>query len=289
MPAPRPATLAATLPGLGQRTLVMGILNVTPDSFSDGGRFLSPDRAVDHALAMMDEGADLIDVGGETTRPGSEPVSEAVELSRVVPVVRALAARGIGPISVDTTKAEVARRALEEGAALINDISAGTFEPELLSVVARAGAPIVLMHTRGRPSEMQRGAWTYEGGVVHAVSLALEAAIARAGAAGISRQQIVIDPGIGFGKTIDENLALLRGLAALKDLGCPILVGTSRKSFLGKLTGKEVGDRVFATASTVALAIAQGAAIVRVHDVAAMVDVARVADAVVGRLVSNRG
>jgi dihydropteroate synthase len=261
----------------------MGVLNVTPDSFSDGGQHDTVEAAVAHAERLRAEGADVIDVGGATTRPGAEPVPVVVELARVIPVIEALHARGLGPLSIDTTSAEVADRALAAGAHLVNDISAGTFEPELLAVVARHRVPVVLMHTRGRPKDMQLGTWTYRGGVVAAVREALEEACARAQAAGIAREDIVIDPGIGFGKTVDENLELLAGLTALGGLGQPILVGTSRKSFLGALTGRPVGERVFATAATVAHAVAQGVAIVRVHDVAPMVDVVKVAHALRGR------
>lgn len=257
----------------------MGVLNVTPDSFSDGGQHDGVEAAVAHAERMRAEGADVIDVGGATTRPGAEPVPVEVELARVIPVIEALVARGVGPLSVDTTSAEVAERALAAGAHLVNDISAGTFEPELLAVVARWRVPIVLMHTRGRPKDMQTGTWTYRGGVVPAVRYALDQACARAQAAGIARDDIVIDPGIGFGKTVEENIALLSGLAFLGELGRPILVGTSRKSFLGALTGRPVGERVFATAATVAHAVAEGVALVRVHDVAPMVDVVKVAHA----------
>lgn len=257
----------------------MGVLNVTPDSFSDGGQHDSVEAAVAHAERLRAEGADVIDVGGATTRPGADPVPVEVELARVIPVIEALAARRVGPLSIDTTSAEVADRALAAGAHLVNDISAGTFEPELLAVVARRRVPIVLMHTRGRPKDMQVGTWTYRGGVVPAVRQALEEACARAEAAGIAGEDIVIDPGIGFGKTVDENLALLAGLADLEALGRPILVGTSRKSFLGALTGRPVGERVFATAATVAHAVAAGVALVRVHDVAPMVDVVKVAQA----------
>jgi dihydropteroate synthase len=273
-------SLRSLLPDLGRRVHVMGILNITPDSFSDAGVNLDPERALDRALGMMDEGADLIDVGGETTRPGSEPVALEVELGRVLPVIERLAARGVGPLSIDTTKAEVARRALGAGAALVNDISGGTFEPAIRAVAAEARAPMVLVHTRGRPKTMQAGAWTYAGGVVAAVSRALRSLAAEAEAAGVARESIALDPGIGFGKTLDENLALLAGLSGLKALGYPLLVGTSRKSFLGQLTGRDVRHREFATAATVALAARAGVDLVRVHEVGPMVDVVRVAEAV---------
>jgi dihydropteroate synthase len=273
-------SLHALMPDLGRRTLLMGVLNVTPDSFSDGGAYLDPERALDQALAMMDAGADLIDVGGESTRPGADPVSAEEESRRVLPVIALLARRGIGPISIDTTKADVAARALDAGAHLVNDISGLTFDRELAGVVARAGAPVVVMHTRGRPQEMQAGKIEYEGGVVAAVIGALEESIARAEAAGIAREQVIVDPGLGFGKTVEHNVELLKRLSEVKRLGRPVLVGPSRKAFLGKLTGREVHQRIFATAAAVALAVAGGADIVRVHDVGAMLDVATVADAV---------
>lgn len=272
--------LPRLLPDLGRRTLIMGVLNVTPDSFSDGGAFLDPDRALDHALELMDAGADLIDLGGESTRPGSRPVSAEEELARVLPVLERLRRRGIGPVSIDTTKATVARAALLAGADLLNDISGLTFDPALAAVAAELGVPVVLMHTRGRPKEMQAGEIEYEGGVVPAVSRALAAAITRAVSAGISRDQLIVDPGLGFGKTVEHNVELLRRLSELSSLGRPILVGPSRKSFLGKLTGRDVGAREHATAAAVTLAIAHGADLVRVHDVAAMGDVVRVADAI---------
>jgi dihydropteroate synthase len=261
----------------------MGILNVTPDSFSDGGAYLDPDRALDRALAMLDAGADLIDVGGESTRPGSDEVGARDELARVLPVLERLVEGGIAPISIDTTKAEVARGALAAGAHLVNDVSGLGFDEAMAGVAAAANAPVVLMHTRGRPKEMMLGKIEYEGGVVAAVLAALAASRDRAIAAGIAAEDVVLDPGIGFGKTVEQNVELLARLGELKALGCPILVGTSRKSFLGKLTGRDVGHREWATASTVALSIANGADIVRVHDVEAMGDVVRVADAIVRR------
>jgi dihydropteroate synthase len=280
--------LVDLMPTLGRRTQLMGILNVTPDSFSDGGRYASVDAALAHAERLLADGADVLDVGGETTRPGAEPVPEDVERARVLPVIEALARRGLGPISIDTTKAHVAADALDAGARLVNDISGGTFEPAILDETARRGAAIVLMHTRARPSVMQQGTWTYEGGVVHAVDGALAARAAAAEAAGIPADAIAVDPGIGFGKTLDENLALLVGLDVLAARGRPVLVGTSRKSFLGKLTGRGVDALDVATGASVAWAIERGAAIVRVHDVAAARDVARVTDALVAARAAAR-
>lgn len=259
----------------------MGVVNTTPDSFSDGGRFLDPERAVEHALQLLAAGADLVDIGGESTRPGAAPVSAEEELARVVPVIRQLAALGIEGISVDTHKAEVARAAVEAGARLVNDISGFTFDPAMPRVVASLGVPVVLGHTRGRPEVMQAGEIAYEGGVTAAVREALAEAVLRAEAAGLAREDVVIDPGIGFGKTGPQNLQLLRELRELRGLGCPLLVGTSRKSFIGKITGKDVAQRGYGTAATVALSIAGGVDIVRVHDVEAMLDVVKVSDAIV--------
>ncbi|MBK8013975.1 MAG: dihydropteroate synthase [Deltaproteobacteria bacterium] len=269
-------------PDLGRRTLILGVVNVTPDSFSDGGQSFALEGAVDTALRLMDEGADALDIGGESTRPGSVPVTVDEELRRVIPVVEALSKRGVGPISVDTTKAEVARRALEAGASLVNDISGMSFDDEMPRVVAAAGVPVVLTHTRDRPSRMQLGTIEYPGGVLKSVEAALSLRIEAALAAGIGRASLVVDPGIGFGKTTAQNLEILRGLSILKrSLACPILVGTSRKAFIGAITQKGVEDRAFGTAASVALAIAAGADFVRVHDVSEMADVVAVADAVV--------
>jgi dihydropteroate synthase len=275
------ASLRRLLPDLGRRTLVMGVVNVTPDSFSDGGAFLGAAAAVEHGLRLVDAGADLVDVGGESTRPGAAPVSLEVELGRVLPVIEGLAARGVERISIDTTKAEVARRAVEAGAALVNDVSGLDFDPHMAAAVAALGVPVALGHTRGRPEEMQRGALEYRPDVVTAVATALGEKVARLEALGVARAEVLLDPGIGFGKTLAQNLELLRGLATLAALGCPVLVGTSRKRFLGELTGRDVGARGWATASSVALAVARGADLVRVHDVEAAVDVVKVADAVV--------
>jgi dihydropteroate synthase len=277
----RISSVRALFRDLGQRTQIMGILNITPDSFFDGGQLATPDDALDRALAMMDAGADLIDVGGESTRPGAEEVSAEVEMSRVLPVIERLAAKGVGPISIDTTKAIVASRAIDAGAKIVNDISGFTFDPDMARVVAEKKSLAVLMHTRAAPKVMQTGALEYEGGVVHAVRASLEGSVARAIAAGCAKEALIVDPGIGFGKTVEQNVELIRRLRELAVIGCPILVGPSRKSFLGKLTGRDVGQRLYATASSVALAIANGADFVRVHDVEAIGDVVRVADAVV--------
>ncbi|MGF1510389.1 MAG: dihydropteroate synthase [Myxococcota bacterium] len=263
----------------GDRTHVVGILNVTPDSFSDGGRYPTVERAIRAASDMLEAGASMVDIGGESTRPGSEPVPLEIELARTIPVIRELARRGLGPVSIDTYKAEVARQAVGEGAAVINDISGGEFEPLILSVAAEAKCPIILSHTRGRPATMQEGTWTYRPDVVTAVRNALRVARESAHRAGVQFPQIWLDPGIGFGKTLDENLALLRNLSHFKALDAPLLVGTSRKGFIGHLTGRDPSQRDYGTAASVALAIAGGADLVRVHDVPAMTDVVRVADA----------
>ena len=260
----------------GTRARVMGIVNATPDSFSDGGRWLAISDAVDHAARLVDEGADLLDVGGESSRPGASVVPVEVELERVVPVVEALARRFEIPISVDTTKPEVARRSIEAGAVIVNDIH-GLDDPELAEVVARAGVGVVLMHMRGTPQSMQDDP-RYDD-VVREVRAELAERVERAERLGIPRSRIAVDPGIGFAKTNAHSLDLLRGLEALADLGCALLVGTSRKGFIGKLTGKAVGHRAVASAASALAAIAGGARVVRVHDVGATVDAVRVWEA----------
>lgn len=267
---------------LGQRTLVMGVLNVTPDSFSDGGRHAALEAAVIRAHQLREEGADIIDIGGESTRPGAESVPLEEELRRVLPVFEALQKeRFNGVLSIDTTKAAVARRAVELGAEVVNDISAFDFDPEMEAVVAETEAYAIVGHTRGPPQTMQTGEIDYLGGVTKSVLSSLAMVIDRAEAAGISKQKLLVDPGFGFGKTVEHNCQLLRELKSFRKLGVPIVVGTSRKSFLGALTGREVDERVFATAATVALSVVGGVEVVRVHDVSAMLDVVRVADAVV--------
>jgi len=265
------------------RTLIMGVVNTTPDSFSDGGRHAAVDDAVRHARRLVEAGADLVDVGGESTRPGAEPVAEDEERRRVLPVIAAVVDAGIGPISIDTYKAGVAKAAVRAGAVLVNDISGGRFDPNMLETVADAGAAFVVSHARARPKAMQSGAWTYPGGVVASVRRFFEERVRRAREVGFSDDQLILDPGIGFGKTLVENLELLRALDPLRVDGLPVLVGTSRKGFIGRLTGRDVEAREFGTAATVALAVASGADMVRVHDVETMRDVVRVADAWVGK------
>ena len=262
------------------RPLIMGILNVTPDSFSDGSRYSDVDRAVDRALQMEEEGADIIDIGGESTRPFAESVSAAEELKRVLPVIERLSSRLRIPISIDTFKAETAAGALAAGAEIVNDIGALGFDEGMAATVAGAGAGLVLMHSRGRPAEMQR--YTEYDDVMAEVVDFLRQSIAAARSAGIAGDRIVVDPGIGFGKSVAGNLELLRRLPELAVLDRPVLVGTSRKSFIGTVLGREVGERLFGTAATMALAVAGGASIFRVHDVREMRDVVDMAAAVLG-------
>ncbi|MGE3818473.1 MAG: dihydropteroate synthase [Isosphaeraceae bacterium] len=259
---------------------IMGVLNVTPDSFSDGGKHADPLRALDHARALAAEGADLLDVGGESSRPGSEPVPLQEELRRVLPTVVAIAANLDLPISVDTTKSEVARLAIQAGASIVNDISALQAEPELARVVAETGAGLVLMHMRGVPRTMQDAPEYLD--VVADVHEFLARRIEAAEAAGVPRDRIAVDPGIGFGKTVDHNLSLLRNLGRFASLGCVVLVGTSRKRFLGAITGREIDGRATASAVSSLFAATQGAQVLRVHDVHAMSDALKVWDALGG-------
>jgi len=269
---------------LGPRTLVMGVLNVTPDSFSDGGNFFDPQQAVEHALAMERDGADLIDIGAESTRPGSQPTSSAAELLRLLPVLRALRPKLKVPISIDTRKAEVAEAVLAEGAQLINDVSGLRHDPRIAEVAAKHKAALILMHMRGEPGTMQKGPFARD--VWKDVVSGLRASAAAARKAGVPRSQIIIDPGIGFGKTHAQNYELLQKLPRLAKLGFPLLVGTSRKGFLGATLARDGKPappeaRIWGTAATVTASILNGAHIVRVHDVAEMAQVARVADRIV--------
>jgi dihydropteroate synthase len=243
---------------------VMGVLNITPDSFSDGGRFLDPDRAVDHALAMEAAGATIIDVGGESTRPGASPVSAEEELDRVLPVIEALEGRLKSPISIDTRKAVVASAALDEGAAIVNDVSGLTFDPAMAYAVANAGAGLIVMHMRGVPATMN-GLARYRD-VVAEVRAFLERQTRLALAAGVLRSRIIVDPGLGFAKNARHNLELMGGLSELGALGYPILVGASRKRFVRAIAGGSENDLSFGSAAVNALAIAAGASIIRVHD-----------------------
>jgi dihydropteroate synthase len=261
----------------GRRTLIMGVLNVTPDSFSDGGRFAEKPAAVDHALRMAAEGADLIDVGGCSTRPGAETPGVEEEIRRVVPVIEGVRAKSRVPVSIDTFRAQVARRALDAGADVINDVTALT-NPGTAGLAASRGVPVVLMHMKGDPRTMQE-APRYDD-LLGEITRFLRRAAARAVEAGVRRERIALDPGIGFGKTVEHNLEILRRLDEFRSLGAPLLVGTSRKSVIGKVLDRPVDERMMGTAATVALAVAAGAAIVRVHDVAAMRDVVRMTEAV---------
>ena len=258
--------------------LVMGVLNVTPDSFSDGGRYATRDAAVARADDLIVQGADLLDIGGESTRPGAQPVPPDEQIARVTPVIQAIRTRHDVCISIDTQSSAVASAALDAGAALINDISAGLADPKMLPLAAQRGVPIVLMHMQGTPATMQ-DAPIYSDVVAQVVSF-LQDRIDAATRAGVDRRRVLIDPGIGFGKTMDHNLELLRRLSNVAALG-PMVIGTSRKGFVGKITGvAEPKDRVFGTAATTAWAVANGAAIVRVHDVEPNVQVVRMIQAI---------
>ncbi len=269
---------------LGGKTYVMGIVNATPDSFSGDG--VQDDPALERALRMIEDGADILDIGGESTRPGAQPVSAEEEKQRVLPLLEKLAARINVPISVDTTKADVARTALDAGASIINDISGATFDPAMLDVLAQTDCGIVLMHLRGTPQAMK---WSekFAGGsdqndVIAEIRDFWTDRLSAAQAAGIARERICLDAGFGFGKSYEENLEILRRGRELRDFGFPLLSGTSRKSTIGKALGDlPVEERTWGTAATVALSIANGADIVRVHDVKEMAQVARMADAVV--------
>ena len=255
----------------------MGIVNVTPDSFSDGGRFFDPEEAVRAGMAMVEDGADLIDVGGESTRPGSDVVPPEEELRRVLPVVKRLGAEVDMPISIDTRKAEVARAALDAGASVVNDITAGR-DDGMFDVVRKAGAGMVLMHMQGDPKTMQDEP-RYDD-VVGEVRAFLAERVSAAESAGIPRDNLCVDPGLGFGKTLEQNLTLMHDVGALAEIGRPVLVGPSRKSFVGRITETEVGERLEGTAGAVAWLVANGAHIVRVHDVREMARVVRTIDAI---------
>jgi dihydropteroate synthase len=266
---------------LGERTLLMGVLNVTPDSFSDGGNFLDPERAIEHALAMEKAGADLLDVGGESTRPGSAAIPIETELARILPVLEGLRGRLKIPISVDTRKAEVVEAALAAGAEMVNDVSGLKNDPRIAEVAAGHRVPLILMHMRGEPATMQKLPFARD--VLKDVLQGLRASMAKARKAGVGKSQIVVDPGIGFGKSFQQNYELLRNLPELAKLGFPLLVGTSRKGFLGATLAHEgkaapPEERIWGTAATVTASILGGAHIVRVHEIAEMAQVARVAD-----------
>jgi dihydropteroate synthase len=275
--------LPARTLALGKRTLVMGVLNVTPDSFSDGGLYVNVDAAVAHAVAMEAAGADIIDVGGESTRPGSLGVSAETELQRVLPVIEKLRGKIRIPVSVDTSKSEVAEATAEAGAEIVNDVSALRNDPRIADVARRWKLALILMHMRGNPRTMQKAPFARD--TLRDVAKGLRHAVTLARRGGVAKSQIVLDPGIGFGKSFEQNCGLLARLPELARLGYPLSVGTSRKSFIGKVLEKSESraaagtDRIWGTAATVVASILQGAHIVRVHDVAEMALVARVSDA----------
>jgi dihydropteroate synthase len=282
---------------LGKRTLLMGVLNVTPDSFSDGGRFLTPDRAVEQALSLQRAGADLLDIGAESTRPGSEGIGMVEELRRLLPVLQALRGKLKIPISIDTRKAGVAEIAIGAGAEIINDVSGLKYDPRIAEVAARRRVPLILMHMRGEPRTMQTAPFARN--VMKDVTQGLRASIQKGRKAGVAKSQIIIDPGIGFGKSFQQNYEILQRLPELAKLGYPLLVGTSRKGFLGRTLakGSDLGkakivpaeERVWATAATVTASILGGVHIVRVHDVAEMAQVARVSDCLLNPPALPRG
>ncbi len=271
---------------LSKRTHIMGILNRTPDSFTDGGLYMDEKEAIDRVFEMASEGADIIDIGGESTRPGAEPISVAEEMDRTIPVIRAVRLKIDVPISIDTYKAEVAREALKNGAAMINDITGLRGDDRMAKLAAEHGVPVVVMHIKGTPRTMQQD--IHYDSLLEEIIASLQGSIDLAVKSGVNRNKIIIDPGIGFGKTTEHNLAILKNLGAFKALGYPILVGISRKSFiLNTLKKCNINDadiisggRLMGTASAAALSIANGANILRVHDVKEMVLVARIADAI---------
>jgi len=263
---------------LGEKTHIMGILNTTPDSFSDGGRFIDPGMAVDRALQMAEEGAHIIDIGGESTRPGSSHVPLDDEVKRVIPVIERLARNLKIPISIDSSKAEVAKRALHAGAAIVNDISALGADAKMAKVVARAGCPVILMHMQGTPRNMQQKP-TYSS-LIDEIITFLEERIDMATEAGIDSDNIIIDPGIGFGKTLSDNLQIIRRADEFKALGKPVLMGPSRKSFIGEILGDKEEDRMEGTLAACLLSMARGVQIIRVHDVKEAARAAKIGDAI---------
>jgi dihydropteroate synthase len=264
---------------LGAKTLLMGVLNVTPDSFSDGGLFFDKDKAVARGLEMVEEGADMIDIGGESTRPGSKPLDLDEELRRVIPVIESLAAKVETPISIDTYKSSVAKRALDAGAQVLNDISGLNFDPELARIAAGRDVPLILMHIRGTPETMQRD--THYDSLFSEILRSLKGSVEKAEAAGVNPEQIIIDPGIGFGKNLEDNLLLIKDLSEFRILGKPILLGTSRKSFIGRLlSGADATERLEGTLASTVIGIMNGAHIVRCHDVLQARRAITIADAI---------
>ena len=263
---------------LSERTHIMGVLNVTPDSFSDGGKFLSIDKAVSQALKMVEEGADIIDIGGESTRPGSLPVSLEEETQRVIPVIGALAKKIQIPISIDTYKSQIAQKAMEAGAEMINDISGLRFDSEMAKLAAKYDVPVIIMHIKGTPQNMQENPY-YEN-VIKEIKDYFEEKINFADSAGIKKENVILDPGIGFGKRFEDNLAILKNLKEFKRLERPLLVGLSRKSFIGKILDVPVEERLEGSLGALAYSIMQGANIARVHDVKESVRVVKVVDTI---------
>lgn len=263
---------------LYEKTHVMGVLNVTPDSFADGGLHFKTEEAIEHGLAMAREGADIIDVGGESTRPFAEKVSSEDESARVIPVIEALYQELTIPISIDTYKADVASQALKAGASMINDISALRFDPHMIPLAAEAGVPVIIMHMKGTPADMQNKP-TYENLMPEIIDF-LKDALDQAIHGGINEEMLIIDPGIGFGKTFNHNLEILRDLAQLGELGRPVLLGSSRKAFIGHILGKEPLERDTGTMATVAAGVMNGAHIVRVHNVKMAVETVKMIDAI---------
>lgn len=271
-----PTTLLRQIRNPEADTVVMGILNVTPDSFSDGGEYLDPQRAVDHALKLEKEGADILDIGGESTRPGAMPVEVDEELSRVIPVIQGIRERSSIPISVDTYKSDVAQRALEAGATMINDISGLNFDPNMVSVAKAFDCPVVVMHIVGTPRSMQDNPWYDD--VVIDIKAYFEEQVSRLAQKGLREENIILDPGIGFGKRVEDNFILLKRLEEFLDLGFPLLVGPSRKSFIGATLDLPVNERIEGTLAAVSIAVLKGARIVRVHDVREAVRAVKIVD-----------
>jgi len=258
--------LKAAMKGLGERPLIMGVLNVTPDSFSDGGRFIDPEKALDHAYYMADSGADILDIGGESSRPGSESVSAEEEIKRVIPIIKKLRKKTKLPISVDTVKSEVAEKAFDAGASILNDISALRTDEKMAELAAKNEAYVILMHMRGTPSDMQDD--TVYRDLMGEVSGFLNDSASKAIEKGIRKEMIIIDPGIGFGKSVEGNFTILKNLDKLLELGYPVLIGASRKSFIGKTLDVDVDKRLEGSIAAACYAVLNGADIVRVHDVA---------------------
>jgi len=266
---------------LGQQTWIMGVLNITPDSFSDGGLFLSKDKAVEQGLKLIADGADILDIGGESTRPGSDAVTAAEELKRVVPVISALRKHTDTLISIDSTKSQVSRAALDAGADIINDISSFRFDPGMIPLAAERQVPVIIMHMLGTPKNMQTDPH-YEN-LLYEVKLFLEERIKAAVSGGIKKENIIIDPGIGFGKRQEDNLCLLKNLDFLEELGQPILVGPSRKSFIGNILNLPPQDRIEGTIASALISLLHGANILRIHDVAAVKRAAKVVDSIMNK------